>query len=86
MRAMQVILSPGPDEDTAAAVLAAIACAIEQDAAGDVADTPARSSWRTAGVLAAYGLPGARNAANASWHAAERTRRAERWSGGVVGM
>jgi len=85
MRAMQVTLSPVPDEDTAAAVLAAIACAIEQDSAGD-ADAPARSSWRTAGVLAAQGLPGARNAANASWHAAERTRRAERWSGGVVGI
>jgi hypothetical protein len=82
---MEVTLSPIPDEDTAAAVLAAIACALEQDAAGG-ADVPARSSWRAAGVLAAQGLPGARNAANASWHAAERTRRAERWSSGVVGI
>src|SRR5215212_987758 len=86
MRAMQVILSPAPDDDTAAAVLAAIACAIEHDAAGDTADAPARSSWRTAGMLAAQGLPGARNAAYAGWRSAERARRAERWSSGIVGM
>jgi hypothetical protein len=86
MRAMQVTLSPVPEEAIAAAVLAAIACVIEQDTANDAADAPARSSWRTAGVLAAQGLPGARNAANAGWHSAERTRRAERWSAGIVGL
>ena len=58
---------------------------IEQDPA-DAADVPARSSWRAAGMLAAQGLPGARNAANAGWHTAERAGRAERWSAGVVGM
>jgi len=86
MRAMQVALSPAPDEDTAAAVLAAIACAITQDSALSAADVPARASWRVAGVLAAQGLPAARNAAYAAWHAAERARRAERWSSGVVGL
>ncbi|HEU5099556.1 MAG TPA: hypothetical protein VFU22_11085 [Roseiflexaceae bacterium] len=83
---MQVMLSPVPDEDTAAAILAAIACTLEQEAASSTADAPARSSWRSAGMLAAQGLPAARNAAYADWHAAERSRRAERWSGGVVGM
>jgi hypothetical protein len=83
---MQVTLTPTPDAETAAAVLAAIACAIEHDTAGDTRAAPARSSWRAAGALAGQGLPPARNGAYAAWHAAERARRAERWSGGIVGM
>jgi hypothetical protein len=83
---MQVTLKPVPDEDTAAAVLAAIACVIEQGTAESTENAPARSSWSSAGLLAAQGLPGARNAAYAGWRSADRARRAERWSGGIVGM
>ena len=86
MLAMQVTLTPTPDDDTAAAVIAAIACVITQEAADDTSDVPARSAWQAGSALVAQGLPPARNGAFAAWHAAERTRRAERWSGGIVGQ
>jgi hypothetical protein len=83
---MQVTLTPTPDADTAAAVIAAIACVIAQETADDAPDAPARSAWHTGSALATQGLPPARNGAFAAWHAAERARRAERWSGGIVGL
>ena len=86
MRAMQVHMTPTPDQDTAAAIAAAIACSSMHDEGCDTPDAPARSSWRAAGALAAQGLPPARNGAHAAWHATERARRTERWSYGIVGM
>jgi hypothetical protein len=86
MLAMQVTLTPTPDADTAAAVIAAIAYVIAQETADDTPDAPARSAWSGARALAAQGMPPARNGAFAAWHTAERARRAERWSGGIVGL
>lgn len=86
MQAMHVTLMPTPDPDTAAAVMAAIACVIATEATEDMLDTPTRSAWRTAAVAAAQGLPPARNGAFAGWHTAERARRAERWSSGITGL
>jgi hypothetical protein len=65
-------------------VIAAIACMIAQETADDSPQAPARSAWQAAGALAAQGLPPARNGAFATWPAAERARRAERWSGGII--
>ena len=86
MQAMYVTLTPTPDADTAAAVIAAIAYVIAQETADDTPDAPARSAWSGARALAAQGMPPARNGAFAAWHTAERARRAERWSGGIVGL
>ena len=83
---MYVTLTPTPDADTAAAVIAAIATTVASEAADDTRDAPVRSAWQAGGMLAVQGLPPARNGAFAAWHAAERARRAERWSGGVIGL
>ena len=75
MRGMQVQLNPTPDDDTAAAILAAIACCLQPNLVGDdIASSPC-SAWRAAGILVAQGLPPARGA-----------KRAVRWSSGIVGM
>jgi hypothetical protein len=83
---MELRFAPTPDDDTAAAVLAAITCLIEQEQAGEAPAPRARTAWRAAAALAAQGLPPARNGAHASWHAAERSGRATRWSYGIVGL
>ena len=86
MLAMHITLTPTPDADTAAAVIAAIAAMIAPEAADDMPGVPARSAWQAGGALVAQGLPPARNGAFAAWHAAERARRAERWSSGILGI
>ena len=86
MLAMHVTLNPTPDTDTAAAVIAAIACVIAEETVDARPDVPARSAWQAGGALAVQSLPPARNGAFAAWHAAERARRADRWSGGVIGL
>ena len=86
MLAMQVTLIPSPDAETAAAVIAAIANLMAQETAGDMPDAPARSAWRAGSALAAQGMPPARNGAFVAWHTAERARRAECWSGGIIGL
>ena len=86
MRTMRATLIPTPDADTAAAVIAAIACATAPKTADDMADAGARSAWHAADALAAQGLPPTRNGVFAAWHTAERARRAERWSGGIIGL
>ena len=83
---MQMTLTPTPDADTAAAAIAAIACVIARETADDRPDTPMRSAWNAGNALAAQRMPPARNGAFAAWHTAERARRAERWSGGIVGL
>jgi hypothetical protein len=86
MSAMQIQFHPTPDDDTAAAILAAVACYAAPDPAATAAIHPQASAWRTAGQLAAQGLPAARAAAPPSWASADRTSRAARWSAGIVGM
>jgi hypothetical protein len=86
MPVMEVRLIPTPDDDTAAAALAAIACLIEQEYAAETRDTPTRAAWRAAALIAAQRLAPARNGAHASWHAADRAQREGRWSYGIVGM
>ena len=86
MQAMQVMLTPTPDAETAAAVIAAIAYLIGQETTDDRPDTPARSAWHAGSALEAQGMPATRDGAFAAWHAAERARRAERWSGGIIGL
>ena len=86
MLAMHMTLTPTPDADTAAAVIAAIAAMIAPEAADDMPVGPARSAWQAGGALVAQGLPPARNGTFAAWHTAERARRAERWSGGIIGI
>jgi hypothetical protein len=82
---MQVQFSPLPDEDTAAAILAAIACCLEP-APLDDSSAALGSVWHTAGTLAAQGLPPARGTSSPKWSAAERVARAARWSSGIVGL
>ena len=86
MQAMEVTLIPTPDADTAAAVIAAIAAMIGPLPAEDSPRAPVRSVWQAGAALAVQGMPPARNGAFAAWHAAERARRAEHWSGGIIGI
>jgi hypothetical protein len=86
MQAMHVTLTPKPSTDVAAAAIAAIACVIAQETADQTPDAPARSAWQAAGALATQGMPPTRNGTFAAWHAAERARRAERWSAGIIGL
>jgi hypothetical protein len=67
-------------------VTAAISCLIAQEQDAAKPPEPARSAWRAAAASEAVGLPPARNSAGAAWHAADRARRAGRWSFGIVGM
>jgi hypothetical protein len=83
MHTMKVQLFPTPDEDTVAAVLAALALYADEVVAIEPA-TP-RSAWSDAGRLAAQGLPPIR-AAVPRWAGAERSRRADNWSTGIVGL
>jgi hypothetical protein len=83
---MHVTLTPTPDADTAAAVIAAIATMIAPETAGATPEAAARSAWQAGGALMGQGMPPARNGAFAAWHAAERARRADRWSGGIMGI
>ncbi len=86
MQAMHVTMTPMPDAETAAAVIAAIACMSAPETADDTPDAPARSAWHAATALEAQGMPPARNGTFATWHTAERARRAERWSSGIIGL
>lgn len=86
MQTMQITLAPTPDPDTAAAVIAAIACVIAPQTADDTPAVPARSAWHAAAALEAQGMVPARNGRFATWHTAERARRAERWSAGIIGL
>jgi hypothetical protein len=86
MAIMELHLSPRPDDDTAAAVLAAVAWLIEQKQADQTRDVSDRTAWQAAAVLAAQGLPPARSGAYASWHTADRAGRAGRWSYGMIGI
>ncbi len=83
---MQVQFSPIPDDDTAAAMLTAIACWLDSVSATDEINESPRSAWRAAGILAAQGLPPSRGATPPKWSTAERTQRATQWSAGIVGM
>jgi len=85
MGAMQVQFCPTPDDDTAAAILAAIACYVELDSAAESIAVARASAWRAAGRLEAQGLCPTRGDAQPKWPTAERTQRAARWSGGIVG-
>jgi hypothetical protein len=87
MRAMHITLTPGADDDTAAAILAAIACMLDQEEAGDTVEVAApRSLWKEAAVLAAQGLPPTRRPERMTWATAERARREACWSYGIAGM
>jgi len=86
MQAMHVTLTPLPDADTAAAVIAAITCVIALETADDTPAAFVRSAWHAADALMAQGLPPARNGAFAAWRSADRARRAARWSGEMIGI
>ena len=86
MPIMELHLSPWPEDDIAAAVLAAVACLIEQEQADQTLDAAGCTAWQAAALAAAQGLPPARNGAYASWHTADRARRVGRWSYGIVGL
>ena len=86
MPIMRLLLIPAPDADTAAAIIAAVSCAIEQEQADRAPNPPVRPAWAAAAALAAQGVPPARNSAYATWHAVERARHEDRWSFGIVGL
>ncbi|MFN8501907.1 hypothetical protein [Kouleothrix sp.] len=82
---MNIHVSPVPDDDAVAAVLAALEHYLAAEQADDEAPAGPHEPWRTAGKLAAQGLPPSRAVA-ARWGSADRARRGERWSHGIVGL
>lgn len=84
---MNIEFTPMADADTVAAALAALACYIEPSTPAP-AEPPAepQPAWRSAGLLAAQGLPPTRRAPSVGWAAAERVRREAGWSFGIVGL
>jgi hypothetical protein len=83
---MQVQFSPTPDDDTAAAILAAIACYLESNSPNNPLDASSDSVWRAAGLLEAQGLPTSRGTPPPKWSTADRSQRAAHWGTGIVGM
>jgi len=83
---MQVQFSPTPDDDTAAAILAAIACYVESNSSTNPLAAPSGAAWRGAGMLEAQGLPPSHGAPPPKWSSAGRSQRAAHWSTGIVGI
>ena len=77
---MQIHVTPPVDEETAAAILAALAALEDQPA------PPVRmpSRWATAGTLAAQGAGAVR--ANVTWRTADRMHRYGRGGAGIPGL
>ncbi len=85
MLVMKIDITPTPDDDTVAAIVAALA-AYDAGAPEELADAgPRASMWAAASRQAAQGLPPPVTPAP-RWAEAERARRAERWSNGIVGL
>ena len=70
------------DEETAAAIVAAVELTLAVENRVATQAQPQRSPWATAGRLAALGIPSARG--SVGWSDAERVGRAGRWSSGIV--
>jgi hypothetical protein len=70
------------DEETAAAIVAAVELMVAAEKRATVKGEPQRSAWATAGRLAALSIPSARGVAG--WSDAERVGRAGRWSSGIL--
>jgi hypothetical protein len=87
MRTMQITCTPTADEDTTAAILAAIAAVLDQEHIADARGPITRPAlWKAAAVLAAHGLPPTRRPVHPTWATAPRAEREARWSSGIVGM
>ncbi|KPV51879.1 hypothetical protein SE17_18715 [Kouleothrix aurantiaca] len=85
MLAMKIEITPTPDDDTVAAIVAALA-AYDTGAPEELgAAGPHASMWAAANRQAAQGLPPPVTP-TPRWAEAERARRAERWSSGIVGL
>ena len=77
-------MPPDASEDEVAAALAAVACMLEQVEVEPV--QPARNAWSAAAALEVQRMPETRNAAFTTWGNVERSRRAARWSKGLLGL
>lgn len=81
---MQIDVSTPVDDETLAAITAAVALALQASAAGQVFSTDLhRSPWTAAGILAAHGIANA--AMPATWGSADRAERFSRRSAGILG-
>lgn len=81
---MQIDVSTPVDDETLAAITAAVALALQASAAGQVFSTSLRRSpWTAAGILAAHGIANA--AMPATWGSADRAERFSRRSAGILG-
>ncbi|HEU5013404.1 MAG TPA: hypothetical protein VFT66_12855 [Roseiflexaceae bacterium] len=84
VRMQLVHMPPDASEDEVAAALVAVACVLEEHEAEQAA--PARSAWSAAAALEVQRMPATRNGAFSTWGSVERSRRAARWSKGLVGL
>lgn len=72
------------DAEEIAAVLAAIACVLADEASAEgIAPAAQRSAWHSAALLEAQGTVAGRSA-QATWPGVARTSRSRRWSKGIV--
>ncbi|MDZ4718906.1 MAG: hypothetical protein SH847_10690 [Roseiflexaceae bacterium] len=79
---MQIKIETAIDDQTAAAIVAALEIMLRADGSHSAAPEPAQSAWAAAGTLAGQGLPGAKG--RVTWSTADRIGRAARWSNGIL--
>lgn len=82
---MKTTISGVYADDEIAAVLAAVSCALAEEADAPPLELVTTSSWRAAAKLEGQGLVAAPRAAGIQWGQATRAARAGRWSKGIVG-
>jgi hypothetical protein len=74
---MQIKIETPIDDQTAAAIMAALALLLDTNDAPMPDLEPPHSAWAVAGILEGQGLPGTRSAV--AWATADRIGRASRW-------
>ena len=80
---MQIKVSTPVDDETNAAIIAAVTLALHHASEQTFSNGLHRSPWTAAGILAAHGIANA--AMPASWGSAERAERFSRRSAGILG-
>lgn len=80
-----MIITPSPNEDEAAAALAAVAMVLAEEEA-QVDETVIDWRWVASGMLVIQGLPLMRTPQPPQWGNVERLRRAGHGSTGITGL
>lgn len=80
---MQIQVSTPIDDETLAAITAAVALVLQPANGQGVSNGLHRSPWTAAGILASHGI--ANGGISATWGSADRAERFSRRSAGILG-